>query len=139
MDESYLTEASWYLITHNVGFTGDSEEYHLISIDLGQKFKVALVQAQGTSDVAASGKLRGLEILVGMEAPEPIQTQEGRYFSREREKNLMTCGYMDISRPRVHMVFPIPCRCVIPGRFIWVRIQGVGARLIRVGVWKAIM
>ena len=115
---------------------GDDEEYHLLVIDLRTVYPVALIQVQGTSDGPNIEKLKEVEIYVGRAMPQPTTTDDKRNFVKEPGSELSFCGKWLFQQTIPQAVFLIPCRCVIGGRYVGVRIRGPGAQLIRLGVWQ---
>ena len=105
-------------------------------IDLKVVHPVALTMAQGTKQSSAMQKLKEVEIYVGKAMPQPTTTSDGRDFVKEPESQLLFCGKWGFQQTIGFSIFPIPCRCIIEGRYIGVRIRGPDAQLIRLSVWQ---
>ena len=106
-----------------------------MTIDLEKDHPIIIVVFQGRShsQKKINGRMKSLKVVVGQK-PQiflPINDKDWEFNMKDQ----LECGENSVQQSIPGQFIYVPCKCVIIGRYIGIRMEGMMAMLSHAGVW----
>lgn len=135
---SFLLDGDWGGSSDKGFFAGAGGQAFIVTIDFGKHFVVSMVHVQGRR-LYYHPYTKHIEALIGMDSQPIFTTTTDGHPDLKRDESLVLCGTSDMNQREFGQLFHIPCRGLIIGRYLGLRMKSneMGMIFATVGVTTA--